>query len=65
MQASDRIKLSTALELERYVSLDTVAELRGGISIDSIKRDPVLATKIVKLSARRVGMKLKHALDIG
>ena len=56
--------LSPELERERYVDLSEAAELRGGISIDSIKRDPRLAGKIVQLSQRRVGIKLKYVLDL-
>jgi hypothetical protein len=48
---------------ERFISLVEVAGLRN-CSVDSIKRDPKLASKIVRLSTRRVGMKLKYALDL-
>jgi hypothetical protein len=46
---------------ERFISLAEVAGLRN-CSVDSIKRDPRLASKIVDLSLRRKGMKLRDAL---
>jgi hypothetical protein len=55
--------LSPELERERYVDLAEAARLRS-TSVDSIKRDPELSKKIVKLSQRRVGIKLKHVLDL-
>jgi len=62
MQAPDpHVKLE--LELERYISLAEVADLRG-VSVDTIKRDPKLSRKIVQISKRRVAMKVKHALDL-
>jgi hypothetical protein len=46
---------------ERYISLYEAAGLRG-CSIDALKRHPKLKARIVKLSTRQVGMKLKDAL---
>jgi hypothetical protein len=55
----DDFKLSTELELERIVSLKE-AEAVSTLSSDSLKRHH--PDKIVKLSPRRQGMRLKHAL---
>jgi hypothetical protein len=56
---NSRIKLSPELELERIVPLQQAAELQG-TSVDTIKRRH--RDKIIELSPRRLGMKLKHAL---
>jgi hypothetical protein len=53
--------LPPELASERFISLPEAAGLRN-CSVDSIKRHPVLSRRIVRLSARRVGMKLKDAL---
>jgi hypothetical protein len=50
-----------ALEGERVLSLPEVARLNG-TSVDTIKRRH--ASKIVRVSDKRVGMKLKDALAI-
>jgi hypothetical protein len=52
----------TALELERWLTLDEVAEFLG-LSEDSIRRHH--GHLIRRLSPRRVGMKLRDALTIG
>jgi len=52
---------ATAVALERFVPLDEAARLRG-ISEDTLEReDP---DKIVRLSERRKGMRIRHALMI-
>lgn len=51
--------LPSKLELERIVSLREAATLRG-CSIDSIKRND--ADKIITISPRRRGMRLRDAL---
>jgi hypothetical protein len=61
MSAED-VKLPPGLELERFVSLDEVARLRG-TSRDTVRRND--ADKIVKLSPRRDGMRLRDALMLG
>jgi hypothetical protein len=49
------------LELERILPMPEVEEITS-LSIDSLKRHH--KDKIVNLSPRRLGMKLKHALAI-
>jgi hypothetical protein len=49
----------TWVELERIVSLQQAARLKG-VSVDTLKRR--YAHLIINLSPRRRGMKLKHAL---
>jgi hypothetical protein len=56
---NSHIKLSPELELERIVPLQQAAELQS-TSVDTLKRRH--RDKIIKLSPRRLGMKLKHAL---
>jgi hypothetical protein len=53
------IKLSPELELERIVPLQEAAKLQS-TSVDTIKRRH--RDKIIELSPRRLGMKLKDAL---
>jgi hypothetical protein len=52
----------TPLQLESYVPLTRVSEITS-LSVATIRRR--FASKIVRLSERRSGMKLKHALAIG
>jgi hypothetical protein len=54
-----KTKLNFDLELERIVSLQRAAELQG-LSVDTIKRRQ--ADKIIRLSPRRCGMRLRDAL---
>ena len=51
----------TWIELERVVSLQEAARLKS-VSIDTLRRR--YADKIIDLSPRRRGMKLKHALGL-
>jgi hypothetical protein len=51
----------TWIELERVVPLQEAARLKS-VSIDTLKRR--YADKIIDLSPRRRGMKLKHALGL-
>ena len=51
-----------ALQLERVVSLAEASELTG-LSIDSLKRH--YAGSILRLSPRRLGMRLRAVLEIG
>jgi hypothetical protein len=51
----------TAIELHRIVSLREAARLRGE-SEDNLKRHN--RDKIVRLSTRRLGMKIGHALNL-
>ena len=51
----------SALELERVVGMPEVERL-SGLSHDTIRRN--YPDKIIQLSPRRVGMKLKHALSL-
>ena len=60
--SDDDFKLSPELELERIVSLQT-AEKVSGLSADSWKRHH--ADKIIELSPRRLGVRLRHALMLG
>ncbi len=53
------IQLSRELELERIVSLRQVKKL-SSLSRDSLKR--YYADKIIELSPRRLGMRLRDAL---
>jgi hypothetical protein len=55
----DGFKLSPKLELERIISLQE-AEKVSDLSPDSWKRHH--RDKLVKLSPRRLGVRLKHAL---
>jgi hypothetical protein len=56
---NSRIKLSPELELERIVPLQEAAQLQS-TSVDTIKRRH--QDKIIQLSPRRNGMRLRHAL---
>jgi hypothetical protein len=57
-----RVELRPDLELNRIVSLAEAAALRG-VSKDTIKRRyPEI---IIKLSPRRVGVRLRDALNLG
>jgi hypothetical protein len=49
------------IELERVVPLAEAARLKS-VSVDTVKRR--YADKIINLSPRRRGMKLKHALGL-
>jgi len=51
--------IDLALELNRIVPLDQAARLRGAHQ-DTLKRND--ANRIIKLSPRRQGMRVKHAL---
>jgi hypothetical protein len=62
MSPDDNFKLSPALELEQIVSLQN-AEKLSGLSEDSWKRHH--ADKIIELSPRRLGVRLRHALMLG
>lgn len=53
------IQLSRELELERIVPLEE-AEKLSSLSRDTIKRR--YANKLIELSPRRLGMRVKHAL---
>jgi hypothetical protein len=59
--SKSRIPISPELELERVISLGQ-AEESSGLSCDTIKRRH--ADKIIHLSPRRRGIKLKHALAL-
>jgi hypothetical protein len=59
MSTTDRPKLSPALELERIISLQE-AEKISDLSPDSWKRHH--ADKLVRLSPRRLGVRLRDAL---
>ena len=50
------------LELHRVVPLDQAGQLAGGISEDTIRRRH--SDKIVRLSPRRVGMRVGDALSL-
>jgi hypothetical protein len=59
MSPDDDFKLSPELELEQIVSLQK-AEKLSGLSSDSWKRHH--PDKIIELSPRRLGVRLRHAL---
>ena len=59
---SHRLKLSEEHELRRVLPLDQVTELTN-LSRDSLKRH--FPDKIIRLSPRRLGMRLSDALAIG
>jgi hypothetical protein len=59
---STDVKLTPELELERIISLQE-AEKISALSPDSWKRHH--ADKIIKLSPRRIGVRLKDALMLG
>jgi hypothetical protein len=54
-------ELLSALEAERIIPLHEVARLNG-TSVDTIKRHH--GDKIVRMSDKRIGMRLKDALSI-
>jgi hypothetical protein len=58
----NRIGLTPELEQARIITLDEAARL-SSISVDSWKRNH--RDKIIKLSPRRVGVKLADVLAIG
>ena len=59
MSPDDDFKLSPELELEQIVGLQKVEKL-SGLSSDSWKRHH--PDKIIKLSPRRLGVRLRDAL---
>lgn len=62
--STDQSKLSelTPLELERIVTLEEASRLSSE-SVDTLRRRH--ADKIIKLSPRRVGMRVRDALRLG
>jgi hypothetical protein len=54
-------ELLVGLEGERIISLSEAARLNG-TSVDTLKRHH--SDKIVRMSDKRVGMRLKHALTL-
>jgi hypothetical protein len=58
----DDIKLPPGVELDRITSLQHAAKL-SGLSVDSWKRHH--GDKIVQLSPRRYGVRLRDALMLG
>ena len=48
--------------LNGIVPLSEGAKLRGDISVDSLKRDPKTKAKILRVSARRLGIRRRDAL---
>jgi hypothetical protein len=54
-------ELLSGLEGERIISLPEVARLNG-TSVDTIKRH--YGKLILRMSDKRIGMKLKHALNL-
>jgi hypothetical protein len=60
--SDDDFKLSPELELEQIISLQKTEEV-SGLSVDSWKRHH--ADKIIELSPRRLGVRLRHALMLG
>ena len=48
--------------LDQIVDLSEAAKLRGGVHVATLKRAPQTKEKIIRLSARRVGMRRRHAL---
>ena len=48
--------------LDQIVDLSEAAKLRGGVHVATLKRAPETKDKIIRLSARRVGMRRRHAL---
>ena len=55
----DAFKLPPAFELERIINLQDAEEV-SNLSVDSLKRHH--ADKLVELSPRRLGMRLRDAL---
>jgi hypothetical protein len=56
------VKLALAIERRRIVPLAEGAKLRG-VSIDTLKR--TMRHKFIKLSPRRLGIRVGDALDDG
>jgi hypothetical protein len=67
--AGGECELPPTLKLEAFTSLAFAAKQRG-VSIDTLKRDDDRRAargeqrRIVKLSERRYGMRLKHVLEL-
>ena len=62
MLTNRKTELRPDLELQRVVTLREAAEI-SGISLDTIRRrHPQI---IIKLSPRRIGVRLRDALSIG
>jgi hypothetical protein len=57
-----RFQLSTELELERIITLREAHEI-SGLSPDAWRDNH--RDKIIQLSPRRQGIKLKHVLNVG
>lgn len=68
-QPPPRIALSFELELERIVPLQFAAEMQS-TSVDTLEREDARrvargdASQMIDLSARRKGMRMKHALKL-
>lgn len=60
--SNDDFELSPELELEQIVSLQTAHKI-SGLSPDSWKRHH--HDKIIEMSPRRRGVRLRHALMLG
>jgi hypothetical protein len=56
-----QVQFSGETELNRIVSLPEAARLRG-VSVDTLKRHPRLARKIIRVSPRRLGMRVRDAI---
>jgi transcriptional regulator GlxA family with amidase domain len=59
---SARVQLSPEIELRRVLPLEQVTEITN-LSRDTLKRN--FQDKIIRLSPRRLGMRLSDALAIG
>jgi hypothetical protein len=55
-------QLSDDIELERIISIDEAARLRG-VSTDTLRRHD--RDKFIQLSPRRLGMRVRDALGLG
>lgn len=60
---TDNLPPLSRLELECYVSPKRAGKMRS-CSEDTIRRDPELSRRIVKISPRRDGIKVKYVLDL-
>ena len=60
--SNNKSPLSIEIEMARIVSLKTAARL-AGCSVDTLKRNR--RDKIVQRSNRRVGMRIRDALQLG
>ena len=58
-RTDDGFKLPPALELDRIISMREAEEV-SSLSVDSLKRHH--ADKLIELSPRRLGMRLRDAL---